>query len=452
MVPQTQAFALASQRQAAAPASRATPQAPELWLAVHLFDEPARSTLEALAAWADRITPRVNLAASDGLLLEIRGSLKLLGGLEAIEHSVTHKLKTCNLAFRVGVAPTPLGALWLAREAAQHVTELTLLPARLGALPVRCTHWPEPILSLLRDMGLTHLDACLRLPRDGFARRVGLTYLHELDRALGRRPDPRATFHASPELVVRIELMSESDDLAVLALAAERLAEQMSQHLRRHQLRAQTFELVLEHHERSPTRETLGLIEPVQHKPRLLEPLLARLERCALPAPVLAVELEALALEASTAGTRSLFAHGLGSQRCREAEAELVERLRGRFGRRGVHGLALVAEHRPEQVWQQPTDDLLESRVGGGVPVSPWAHERPLWLLSDPAPLPEGLGLLRYRGDVRIEPDPERIESGWWDGDDIRRDYHLATTDRGERLWIYRDCCSGEWYLHGIFG
>jgi protein ImuB len=59
---------------------------------------------------------------------------------------------------------------------------------------------------------------------------------------------------------------------------------------------------------------------------------------------------------------------------------------------------------------------------------------------------------LCYRGPVRVEPDPERIESGWWVGREIRRDYHMAMTEQGERLWVYRDCATDEWYLHGIFG
>ena len=48
--------------------------------------------------------------------------------------------------------------------------------------------------------------------------------------------------------------------------------------------------------------------------------------------------------------------------------------------------------------------------------------------------------------------DAERIESGWWDGQDVRRDYFIVIGAAGEKLWFYRDCETGEWYLHGIFG
>ena len=39
---------------------------------------------------------------------------------------------------------------------------------------------------------------------------------------------------------------------------------------------------------------------------------------------------------------------------------------------------------------------------------------------------------------------PERIESGWWDGADVRRDYYVASDARGARLWIYRECAGAK--------
>jgi protein ImuB len=46
---------------------------------------------------------------------------------------------------------------------------------------------------------------------------------------------------------------------------------------------------------------------------------------------------------------------------------------------------------------------------------------------------------------------PERIESGWWQGANHRRDYYRIETDRGAWLWIYRDLKLRTWFLHGVF-
>ena len=48
--------------------------------------------------------------------------------------------------------------------------------------------------------------------------------------------------------------------------------------------------------------------------------------------------------------------------------------------------------------------------------------------------------------------EAERIESGWWDGGDVSRDYFTASAARGEKLWVYRDRSTREWFLHGLFG
>ena len=76
---------------------------------------------------------------------------------------------------------------------------------------------------------------------------------------------------------------------------------------------------------------------------------------------------------------------------------------------------------------------------------------RPLWLLDEPAPLQHRL----EQAPWVLKDGPERIESGWWDGNDLRRDYFVAETPEGAIAWIYRDHLygvdAGEWFLHGLF-
>ncbi len=41
------------------------------------------------------------------------------------------------------------------------------------------------------------------------------------------------------------------------------------------------------------------------------------------------------------------------------------------------------------------------------------------------------------RGPLRLLGEAERIETGWWDGGDIARDYYTAADLHGVRLWIF---------------
>jgi len=74
------------------------------------------------------------------------------------------------------------------------------------------------------------------------------------------------------------------------------------------------------------------------------------------------------------------------------------------------------------------------------------APSRPLWLLPAPRPL----GGDPTAAQLRLLSGPERIETGWWDGDDIGRDYFVGRNASGEQLWLYRDR-GGEWFVHGVF-
>ena len=46
---------------------------------------------------------------------------------------------------------------------------------------------------------------------------------------------------------------------------------------------------------------------------------------------------------------------------------------------------------------------------------------------------------------------PERIETAWWRGPTVRRDYYVVETESGERLWVFRSLRDGGWFLHGVF-
>jgi protein ImuB len=65
-------------------------------------------------------------------------------------------------------------------------------------------------------------------------------------------------------------------------------------------------------------------------------------------------------------------------------------------------------------------------------------------------PRPRPLGADPASAQLSLLSGPERIESGWWDGGEIGRDYFVGSDAQGEQLWLYRDR-GGEWFVHGIF-
>lgn len=421
-----------------------------------------RSLLEAAAAAAGRFSPTVSLEPPESLLLEVRASLTLFGGLERLESALAETLARHVAGFRLSAAPTPLAALWLARGGGDDVLALQALPSTLGRLPLGVTRWPDAVLERLAGMGIATIGDCLRLPRDGFARRAGEACLEELDKAVGRRPDLRHGFEAPRYVGYEIDLVDESASVPVLVEAVTQSIARLAHELKVRNAQIRELELVLGHARRAPTVQRFEWLESTADRERILDLLRDRLERIELPAPVTEIRLSAGPLRPAILDAGRLF-NGAGNAAEGEAAVRLVERLRGRLGAAAVHGLAPAADHRPERAWveTEPLEALRARararRASLAAVESAWSlplrAERPLWLSSTPEPLASRAGRPCLRGRaLRLLEGPERIESGWWDGEGIARDYYVALGPEGERLWIFRDRADLGWYLHGRFG
>ena len=55
------------------------------------------------------------------------------------------------------------------------------------------------------------------------------------------------------------------------------------------------------------------------------------------------------------------------------------------------------------------------------------------------------------RHDVAQAVGPERIETGWWRGQHVQRDYYRVAGTTGGGFWLFRDRVSGQWFVHGVF-
>ncbi|MGD9388531.1 MAG: DNA polymerase Y family protein, partial [Gammaproteobacteria bacterium] len=165
--------------------------------------------------------------------------------------------------------------------------------------------------------------------------------------------------------------------------------------------------------------------------------------------------LAAIPSEALSPEHAGLFGDEPGSS----AGLQLVERLRARLGRGVVQGLALQDDHRPERAWvvREPGAAAWPGVTPCGNGPSCSVAARPAWLLDPPRRLRNRGGRPWCEGELALERGPERIETGWWDGQGIARDYWVARTPAGARLWVFRERpedadIPSQWFLHGVFG
>ena len=81
-----------------------------------------------------------------------------------------------------------------------------------------------------------------------------------------------------------------------------------------------------------------------------------------------------------------------------------------------------------------------------------WPVPSPIQVLAVfPAGAPCRFVWLGREYTVRRSWGPERIETGWWRGHDVQRDYYTVETHLGTRLWLFRRHEDKHWFLHGCF-
>lgn len=422
--------------------------------------DPAGETeaLIGLAGWAAQFTPSVALEFPAALALEIEASLALFGGIGPILAALRKGLAEMGFSARVAGGPTAKSAVWLARAGRETVLDHSVLDpdtlrTAVADLPVRMATDEVATLEALAAIGATTIGDILRLPRAGVARRFDRRLLGEIDRALGRLPDPRTFFTPPPRFHARLELPAEVTQAEMLLFAARRLLVQLAGFLAARSGGVQRFVLRLFHREQCTTEIAIGLVaasRDAEHFSRLLR---ERLGAATLREPVRGIALIAEDITPLAGEPLALFddpARGHGDW------AKLVERLRARLGTAAVHGVTVTAEHRPERAARsgEPVNAKRRrpSPAVGAAPAGFAGGARPFWLLPDPQPLEERGAVPYHGGPLALLAGPERIESGWWDGGEIARDYFIAQTRDQALVWVFRNCRAPTgWFLHGLF-
>lgn len=372
------------------------------------------------------------------LLLEIGASLKLFGGLQALWARVEGDLRQQPYGVDMAVAPTPQAALLLARCGMQaRITENAASRAVLGKLPLAVLPVTEKQASLLGKMGLRKLHDLWRLPREGLIKRLGLEFIDYLDRLLGDKPEIRLPHKSAPSFSTAWPFPQETENMTFILHGIEQLLPPLVKFMGLRELALNRLAVIFYHPDKETSRLALGTRQLCRDEAHLSALIRERLNQEKLSAPVLELALEASEFHPAVIYNQSLFAPGDEQD---TAWQQILDQLQTRLGEQAICQLQLRDEHRPEYAWAYGPTHHAEANSNRQL------KKCPLWLL----PQPQRLG--RTLKGIKLTSEKERIEGGWWDGFDIRRDYYRARDHNGRHLWLFRDLQDGEWYLQGLFG
>ncbi|MHB8898420.1 MAG: Y-family DNA polymerase [Thermoguttaceae bacterium] len=458
-----------------------------------------REALERLALWCHRYSPLVGLedgSEPDGLLLDVTGVARFFGGEEALARQILARFARRNIVIRLGLAAT-VGAAWAAARYGPYGMpvpgpggnrpgrEAHLSPAGaagfqailagdgssavivapeqggefLAALPLAALRLPLEVLDLLGQLGLQSVSELQALPRADFNTRFGPELLRRWDQAAGRLEEPIRALPLPQKFEAEQFFEHPVSDRATLEVVVRQLVERVAQMAAMAGRGALRAEVSFDCKSCGKACFEVGLFHPSASADHLFGLVQMRLERCQLPGPVEMAGVRITATAALERRQAELFESGVASEPAGQL-AKLIDRLASRLGRDRIVGVGLLAEAQPEKAYRYRSLVGVRRSSCRRLPARD-LPPRPLQLLPRPrrlkavAIVPDGppLQFLMPAGQQCVNRawGPERIQTGWWRGEPVHRDYYRVETPSGSRYWLFRRCSDGKWFLHGVF-
>jgi len=440
----------------------------------------------------------LSLPQPQTLLLDVTGLGDWFGDEQALLTEAVRVLGTQRLRARLALTDTSAAAWALARFqpsgfSRQDGSETLLVPPgdtrlAVGNLPPRAMRLASETAHQLDRLGLRRIADVMELPRDGLAARLGSDLLRRIDELMGKVPQTLTMHHAAVEESAVCALEYPTSAREILEHRLRGLVEQVATSLAARRRGALRLACRLEMVQHPPETVEVGLFAPTSDAKHLSRLMVGAMERRHLPGMVqkitLAVTLGGPLLQYQP----TMFGDDSISQvAMRRSLAQMVETLAGRLGRESVVGIETSRNPLPESAFKpkplagesrstlslgktstprsssrkSPRQSTLPPSLG---PLASDPLRRPLRLFVIPEPIdvievgtetvPKRIRVANRIHRILQHWGPERIETGWWDGPQIRRDYYRIEIECGAWWWIFRQLSSktpATWKLHGQF-
>ena len=347
----------------------------------------------------------------------------------------------------------------------------------LGSMPIMSLRLPVDVVDSLAEVGVESISQLLRLPRVSLQERFGPVVSLQISRFLGEASDPLTPLQESDlsgaTHSFEMPVLSRDLDYKYFRQLIESLVHQCLRPLVVTNRGVSSLQVRLgTNGVRGSTILEVGLYKPTAKASHLVDLVMLRFERTHLPREITGVSVEVLSADALPCRQQTLFRSPVQSDM---SQFEiLLNRLTSRLGSGAVVEPRLLSDIQPEASWvAAPVVHVMGT---SGSCRSGHSHEskktqvsksvvgpsRPIFLLSRPQLLEvSSLGVhglpvrFSWKGRVHMVMrirGPERIETAWWRGPTVRRDYYICETNRGGRFWIFRGLQRQAWFLHGTYG
>ncbi|MCY9863509.1 DNA polymerase Y family protein [Vibrio coralliirubri] len=418
-------------------------------LHVHPYSiELEKNKLKEIAQWAYLATSDMTLLPPNGLLIKASNMLSLYDGLDNYWHELKSHIEALNIKFSFATGYSPLSAILLGKQAINQVTDnVQQMKAWVNQQALSSSELPPKQVERLNRVGINIVEELLKLPLQEVARRFDIDLVNYVGRLNGQFKHPIDFYHPPESFQQYLELLFDIENILFIEKPLLKLLNQLECFLKLRDRVA--FELTLTLHLRDKDDHPVSFYSAqgdyLAEKWANLTHL--TLESLKLTAPVQGLTLSLIRHGEPQMAYHDLFDGNTGTL----AALDLLSLLQAKLGQACIQTPKIQHDPRPEKANQYSLPTLSKSVAKRQTPpeseqqtIDLNVHQqrlRPSILLPEPEALTES---------VTLSQGPERIVSGWWDGEKIIRDYFIAHSKNGRWLWIFRTP-DKQWFLHGLF-
>ena len=411
--------------------------------------EIEKKETDGLLVWASKFTPLVVDKFPDGLLVEMKGSLKLFGGQEKLIKIMSDDLHGWGYKFGLATGVTPLLAEIGAKTGRKGDVLNRLTSKEINTVPISMFSFLPKQLELLKKMGVRTLGDYKKLPRKGLVERFGKDILQQFDRLYGYDPDPQVFFAAPRRRNISITLDRELESWLDLKPYIKQLLKKAKKYLSYNTLKVRRLTWFF-------CRDSSEVKVPIflsgaNNISVILRILEEKLKNKRFREPFDSIRLSLDEVENMRSDNLNIL-HKTEQSNMDLLCDQFIDLIRSRYGEKSLYVLNSKEEHVPEYSFTYchffDGKQNESSFPDGALP----KIKRPIWFVDPPVRLIVKDNKPFYDGHLLTFSGRERIVSDWWNGEEIARDYFVAESYSGMVLWIYRELGRKKnWFFQGLF-
>ncbi|UPR57151.1 DNA polymerase Y family protein [Vibrio sp. ED004] len=419
-------------------------------LHVHPYSiELERNKLKEIAQWAYLVTSDMALLPPNGLLIKASNMLSLYDGLDNYWHELKSHLEALNIQFSFATGYSPLSAILLGKQAINQATNnVQQMKSWVNQQALSSSELPPKQVERLNRVGINIVKDLLKLPLQEVARRFDIDLVNYVGRLNGQFKHPIDFYHPPESFQQYLELLFDIENILFIEKPLLKLLNQLECFLKLRDRVA--FELTLTLHLRDKDDHHVSFYSA---QGDYLASKWANLTHLTLESLKITAPVQGLTLSLTRHGEPQMAYHDLFDGNTGTLAAlDLLSLLQAKLGQACIQTPKIQQDPRPEKANQYSLPTLSHTAKKGRDPQElnqqatatnsiNQQRLRPSILLPEPEALTE---------NITLSQGPERIVSGWWDGEKIIRDYFIAHSENGRWLWVFRTP-DKQWFLHGLF-